>query len=406
MYEEILPGVDLHYTIQSQRLKENIRLKTAQAAEQELIFHLRYTDMEMKKEEDGSLGLYSENQRIFWFDKPYMYDAKGCVSQNVELVMETEEGGCKVTVSAEKEWLLAEDRSYPVIIDPMTETSKTKTNIEDTYIFTGGTDSSADPSSVYAYGSFVAGKSTALGNCRSLLRFRNLPDIGKGSILYAATMYLWQYEYSSYGIAKLPLVANEILNNWTEKDVRWHNQPSVSGNVLDYKEVKQVQNGNTITITPIGFDVTRLVRQWYNTGKNYGIMLRGIYENESDLVKTAYARFYASDYPKISTDQFPSGVFYYRNVNGLEDYQSYHEQSTGRAGNGHTNDFTGNQVWIHEDAVTTGGAMQAEISHVYNSSEAGTRSRNRSRTGIRMETELCAASGHNRNQRISLCIHR
>ena len=134
MYEEILPGVDLHYTIQSQRLKENIRLKTAQAAEQELIFHLRYTDMEMKKEEDGSLGLYSENQRIFWFDKPYMYDAKGCVSQNVELVMETEEGGCKVTVSAEKEWLLAEDRSYPVIIDPMTETSKTKTNIEDTYI--------------------------------------------------------------------------------------------------------------------------------------------------------------------------------------------------------------------------------------------------------------------------------
>ena len=372
MYEEILPGVDLHYTIQSQRLKENIRLKTAQAAEQELIFHLRYTDMEMKKEEDGSLGLYSENQRIFWFDKPYMYDAKGCVSQNVELVMETEEGGCKVTVSAEKEWLLAEDRSYPVIIDPMTETSKTKTNIEDTYIFTGGTDSSADPSSVYAYGSFVAGKSTALGNCRSLLRFRNLPDIGKGSILYAATMYLWQYEYSSYGIAKLPLVANEILNNWTEKDVRWHNQPSVSGNVLDYKEVGQVQNGNTITITPIGFDVTRLVRQWYNTGNNYGIMLRGMYENESDLTKTAFARFYASDYPKISTDQFPSGVFYYRNVNGLEDYQSYHEQSAGRAGNGHTNDFTGNQVWIHEDAVTTGGAMQAEISHVYNSSEAGT----------------------------------
>lgn len=164
MYEEILPGVDLHYTLQSQRLKENIRLKTAQAAEQELIFHLRYTDMEMKKEEDGSLGLYSENQRIFWFDKPYMYDAKGCVSQEVELLIEAEEGGCKVTVKAEKEWLLADDRSYPIIIDPMTETSKTKTNIEDTYIFTGGTDSSADPSSVYAYGSFVAGKSTALGN--------------------------------------------------------------------------------------------------------------------------------------------------------------------------------------------------------------------------------------------------
>ena len=62
------------------------------------------------------------------------------MSQEVELLIEAEEGGCKVTVKAEKEWLLADDRSYPIIIDPMTETSKTKTNIEDTYIFTGGTD--------------------------------------------------------------------------------------------------------------------------------------------------------------------------------------------------------------------------------------------------------------------------
>ena len=58
--------------------------------------------MEMKKEEDGSLGLYSEDQRVFWFDKPYMYDGKGCVSQEVELLIEAEEGGCKVTVKQKK----------------------------------------------------------------------------------------------------------------------------------------------------------------------------------------------------------------------------------------------------------------------------------------------------------------
>ena len=52
-----------------------------------------------------------------------------------------------------------------------------------------------------------------------------------------------------------------------------------------------------------------------------------------------------SDSPSISSEQFPSGVFYYRNVNGLEDYQSYHEQSAGRSGVGYTNDFTGNVVW-------------------------------------------------------------
>lgn len=68
-------------------------------------------------------------------------------------------------------------------------------------------------------------------------------------------------------------------------------------------------------------------------------------------------------------------MFYYRNVNGLEDYQSYHEQSAGRAGIGYTNDFTGNVVWSHLDVATEGGPMTTEIRHVYNSSEADTSSR-------------------------------
>lgn len=73
---------------------------------------------------------------------------------------------------------------------------KTRSNIEDTYIFPCGSDPD-DAAEVYAYGSFLVGKSTENGNNRALLRFKNLPDIGKGSILYAATMYIWQYQYSS-----------------------------------------------------------------------------------------------------------------------------------------------------------------------------------------------------------------
>ena len=188
-------------------------------------------------------------------------------------------------------------------------------------------------------------------------------------------MYIWQFEYSSYSNPELPLLAYEVKNSWDEKSVRWGNQPAVDGAILDYKKVKQVINGNTVSITPIGFNVTRLVRQWYNTGKNYGIMVKSKYEDDENLANRAYARFYASDSPSISSEQFPSGVFYYRNVNGLEDYQSYHEQSAGRAGIGYTNDFTGNVVWSHLDVATEGGPMTTEIRHVYNSSEADTSSR-------------------------------
>ena len=405
MYADILPGIDLHYALQSELVKENIRIRTREAAETRLTFSFCHPGLEMRKEPDGSLGLYRSaafpeatettgaaeaatskteaeaeeagetcgaQEPVFRFAKPYMYDEAGNSSHDVTFLMETDGEESRVTVVPDREWLLAKEREYPVVIDPMTETAKTRANIEDTYIFTGSGEPAAD---VYAYGSVVVGWSSTHGKIRSLLRFKDLPAIGNGSIIYAATMYLWQYGYSTFSTPTIPLMAYEVTGNWDEKSVRWANQPPVDGNVLDYKTVGQVQNGNVITITPIGFDVTRLVRQWYNTGKNYGIMVRSRYEDPAANSQKAYARFYATDAPDISSDQFPSGVFYYRNVNGLEDYQSYHEQEMGRAGTGYTNDFTGNAVWIHPDAETSGGPMQAQIRHVYNSSEAGTASR-------------------------------
>ena len=333
VYEEILPGIDLHYSIQGEQLKENIRLNRKEAAEQELSFQLMHPGMELRSEEDGGLGLYdSENQesgRIFRLVKPYMYDAAGNQSLQVEFQVEIGTESSVIKVVPDREWMQGTERVYPIVIDPMTETSKTKGNIEDTYVFTGG-NVPENPGNVYAYGSFVVGRSDELGKMRALLRFRDLPDIGKGSIIYGATMYIWQFEYSSYSNPELPLLAYEVKNSWDEKSVRWGNQPAVDGAILDYKKVKQVINGNTVSITPIGFNVTRLVRQWYNTGKNYGIMVKSKYEDDENLANRAYARFYASDSPSISSEQFPSGVFYYRNVNGLEDYQSYHEQSVTR----------------------------------------------------------------------------
>lgn len=374
IYEDILSEVDVHYIIQGEKIKENIRLKTKEAAEQELTFIFQHPGLTMKTETDGSLGLYKDEEKVFWFEKPYMYDNNGCLSTEVVLQAEPFGEGSKVSVIADKEWLLEEDRAYPVVIDPMTETEKSYSNIEDTYVFSGGAVYE-NPVKVFGYGSFVVGRSYENGKLRALLRFRNLPDIGKGSILYAAKMYIWQYEYSASVYTKIPLLAQEITGTWDEKSVRWNNQPTVAGTVLDYKEVGQVKNGNTLTITPIGFDVTRLARKWYNTGINNGIMVRSQYESEPGDSKNAYARFYASENLSSLKNEYPSGVFYYRNVTGLEDYQSYHEQAAGRGGMGYTNDYTGNVVWIHPDVETEGGPLMAEVKHVYNLSEADTPSR-------------------------------
>ena len=380
IYEDAFPDIDIQYTIQGERIKEDIILKTRTATGTPITLEVKHPGLVLRKEENGNLSLFhaedeEQEKLVYEFIKPYMYDADGKKCYDVTFYVESLESGSHISVIPDKDWLLAEERVYPVVIDPMTETSKTRSNIEDTYIFSGGNDPTEDPGKVHAYGSFVVGKSNGMGMSRALLRFKNLPDIGKGSIIYGATMYIWQYQYSTYGISKLPMLANAVTSNWSETTARWSNQPAISGEVLDYKEVGQVLNGNTITITPISFDVTKLVREWYNTGQNYGVMVRSKYESDSTLANKAYARFYSSDHPQMSSEQYPSGIFYYRNVSGLEDYQSYHDQPSGRAGSGHTNDYTGNVVWIHPDAETEGGSLQASIRHVYNSSEAGTASR-------------------------------
>ena len=91
-----------------------------------------------------------------------------------------------------------------------------------------------------------------------------------------------------------------------------HNTANCKWNDTGLQRSCAGKNGSSITITPIGFDVTRLVRQWYNTGKNYGIMVKSAYENDSTVANRAYARFYSSDHPTMASDQYPSGVFYYR----------------------------------------------------------------------------------------------
>ena len=69
------------------------------------------------------------------------------------------------------------------------------------------------------------------------------------------------------------ITAHKVTGGWNPGSTTWNNQPAYQSNVLDYCSVKQVQSGNTITVTPCGFNVTKLVREWYNTGVNHGIVI-------------------------------------------------------------------------------------------------------------------------------------
>ena len=60
-----------------------------------------------------------------------MYDANGVYSDKVIMNLENTENGYKISIKADDNWLLEENRMYPVVIDPVISTPITYKDIKD-----------------------------------------------------------------------------------------------------------------------------------------------------------------------------------------------------------------------------------------------------------------------------------
>ncbi|EEG30158.1 ricin-type beta-trefoil lectin domain protein, partial [[Clostridium] methylpentosum DSM 5476] len=368
-YHDILPNTDLQYVIQSNTVKENIIVKDRSSAGQAYVFRISHAGYSTRLEEDGSVSVVSPEDPdtvIFSFVKPFMYDAQGETSEAVEFLLESGEESSILILSPDTEWMESEDREYPIVIDPYTETSKETKNIMDTFV----ADFNPRNETFYGNGSFLVGKNSSYGKCTGLIKFNNLPQLSPGDIIYKGMISLYQYQFGvAEGSSSFNVIAYQPTSSWDPYD--WRTCPSYSSTVLDYFTATTVPQNQAHQKF---LDVTKLVRDWYNTGVNNGVLLRS--DDENRLV---VARFFTSDYPfntpgnaQVSNPQevYPTGIIYYKNATGLEDYWSYHEQPVGRAGTGYTNDFTGNLVFTHDDAATSGTRMPVSVKHIYNLSES------------------------------------
>lgn len=119
VYNNIYPNVDLEYILDSVYLKENIVLKNNSARSEYIIV---YNIGELISEQIGDKEIdlkTADGESIFTISAPYMIDANDEVSEAVELsIISQSEGTLRVRLSADREWLKAEDRAYPVKIDP------------------------------------------------------------------------------------------------------------------------------------------------------------------------------------------------------------------------------------------------------------------------------------------------
>lgn len=195
LYENILNGINIKYTVVSDNVKEDIILKDKQAKEEEITFEFNLSNLKMEKAENGEIVISEKdsNTPILTIDKPFMYDSKNEVSNDIESILEQKnENKYTLTLKPNQEWLESEEREYPVVIDPTVSSSLNRTDIQDTFIF------DQDDTSTTRYNSHIlrVGSNNTTGThknpTRTLIKF-NIPELQAGDQVIKAVLNLCSY---------------------------------------------------------------------------------------------------------------------------------------------------------------------------------------------------------------------
>lgn len=156
IYENILNAADIAYVSESDRVKESIVVKQKQNSYR-YIFTLRTENLiaEMKLQGKVISLKNADGKEVFEIPAPYMQDSSGVKSFDVIYGLETTgDSVYTLTVTADANWINAEERLFPIIIDPTLAVSADNRINLNTYDING---IAADTSSLvtYAHNYFV-----------------------------------------------------------------------------------------------------------------------------------------------------------------------------------------------------------------------------------------------------------
>ena len=324
---ETEPNISFEYRLVGNYLKENIVIKEKCALEP-FCFQLNTNGMTAELQEDRSVLISSgtEEEPSFLMNAPFMYDAAGARTSEVEVTLTETENGYLYTMTPSGEWLSDPQRAYPVTIDPHIEKITSYANVKDTTVSfkTRGATvgaSSLESSAEIAY--LKVGRQYNGNELGAAVYFAVPSNIPKSARIVQATMNVAGYRG---GLSTCPsdtqINAYRITSDWNVGNIKENKvlytdsspkTPSYDSAALDYFIYNDSAASSEGTWKEI--DITRAVQEWVNGTPNYGILLRGVNLPSSG---DRLARFYDSDNGVENSD--PQYVFLYRDTNGLEDY--------------------------------------------------------------------------------------
>lgn len=348
---DILNKVDVIYSLISDKVKENIVIKD-RIANPIFIFNLSVKNVVPILEDDKTIVFYDAVDRfkaVFKVEPPFMYDAKGDVSNNISVTLEASNKDYKITWTPDNSWLSDRQRQFPITIDPQIKTSLLATDIQDSLVI-----SSVEKQNInYRLTPYLIVGRSSEGINRSFIKFSDIP-LKSSELVIKAELYL---KLNIANNAPAQINVHKVEQDWNSSTITWNNQPSFNEKVEDYQIVYGDVNAE------FKWDITPIAKEWYSSKTNYGLVLKN--NDES----TGYNKFYSSDTDEQLMSFRPQVTITYVNNSGLESYWTYHSQDLRRAGVGHINDYTGNLIFIHDDITMDGNRMPLTLNHIFNSNE-------------------------------------
>lgn len=377
-YKNLMNSIDLQYDVKSNSIKESIIIRDKQKLQDEFCFVFDTGNLIAELTEQKEIIIYEETKDniIFVMNTPYMFDAKMEYSLDIDLTLEEkiEDENQKqyiLKIKPSKEWLLNENRAYPVVIDPTITTSLNSNPIKDTYIYSGDQDNwTKGIAHIIRIGNSKWLGPNGGNPVRGLIKF-DLPTLNAGDQIIGANLSIYNYpdtyEWTPPTRA-MQIDVHKMNSNWESGSAFWNDLHDKHNEKIEDYIIYQYNSSTPNTCYQQIFNITAIVKDWYTSGNNYGLMLKE-HEEIWGYADQSDAYFIAADTSMDYREARPSVTITYRNQTGIEDYLSYHVQDAGRAGTVYTNDYNGNLTLVHSDMQTPGNLMPVSIEHVYNTND-------------------------------------
>lgn len=356
--EDAIQGADLEYSVTADGVKENIVVKEkAESYQYGFAVHCENVAAVLdQSRKQVSFTSKETGNEVFYIPAPFMTDANGIVSMDVAYeVAEVSEDEFLITVSANSDWINAEERVFPVVIDPQVVVSGS-TSIN-TFSWVDGVMTAPVNHTIGKVAVESAETDSLTYSTNRMYMHFNMPVLPNNPRIKKAELTF--YQQSSSADLDTPLKVG--LFQVTEDIATGELTPVQSAALIDFEPVKQSAGA----VLPYVFDITRLADAVCNGETSYqNLVLQLMNESVSSNSNITLYGGSAGEY-------VPSICITYESSYGVNTSYRTHTHEIGRFGQGSIDLACGNLMFECQDFAWAGIRMPVTIKHLYNSALGG-----------------------------------